>query len=110
MLYDKRVLRASPGSKIKLVFDNPDDMVHNFLLVNPGTADEVAQQATELGLRGEEMGFIPDSEDVLYHTALLRPNASDIIYFEAPMTPGRYQYVCTFPAHAATMRGILIVK
>ncbi len=110
MLYDKRVLKAKPASKIKLVFDNPDDMVHNFLLVNPGTADEVAQQAMELGLRGEEMGFIPPSDDVLYHSALLRPNMSDIIYFEAPATPGRYQYVCTFPAHAATMRGILIVK
>ena len=110
MLYDKRVLRASPGAKVKLVFNNPDDMVHNFLLVNPGTADEVARAAIDLGLKGEEMGFIPDTDDILYHSALLRPGSSDIIYFEAPTTPGRYQYVCTFPAHAATMRGVLIVR
>ena len=110
MLFDKRILRAKPGAKIKLVFDNPDDMIHNLLLVQPGTADEVATLALNLGLKGEEMGFIPESDNVIAHTGLLRPNSNDIIYFEAPMTPGRYQYVCTFPAHAATMRGVLIVK
>lgn len=110
MLFDKRVLRASPGAKIKLVFNNPDDMIHNLILVKPGRADEVAAMATDLGLKGEELGFIPESDDIIAHTTLLRPNSKDVIYFEAPTTPGRYQYVCTFPAHAATMRGILIVK
>ena len=110
MLFNKRVLRTTVGSKIQLVFNNPDDMIHNLLLVKPGTADEVAELALNLGLKGEEMGFIPESDDILYHTTLLRPNSNDVIYFEAPSTPGRYQYVCTFPAHAATMRGVLIVK
>ena len=110
MLFDKRVLRAKPGAKVKLVFNNPDDMIHNLLLVKPGTADDVATMAMNLGLKGEEMGFIPESENIIAHTTLLRPNSNDVIYFEAPMEPGRYQYVCTFPAHAATMRGVLIVK
>jgi len=110
MKFDKRILKASVGDKIKLTFNNPDDMIHNFLLVKPGTADEVGEAAIALGLKGEEMGFIPESDDVLYHTTMLRPGSLDVIYFEAPSTPGRYQYVCSFPAHAATMRGILIVK
>ncbi len=110
MLFDKRVLRADAGAKIKLVFNNPDDMVHNLILVQPGTADEVAELALNLGLKGEEMGFIPESDDIIAYTGLLRPNSNDVIYFEAPTKPGRYQYVCTFPAHAATMRGVLIVK
>lgn len=110
MKYDKRVLRATPGSKVKLIFNNPDDMIHNLIIVNPGTADEVAQLATDLGLKGEEMGFIPESDDVLFHTSLLRPNSNDVIYFTAPDKPGRYQYVCTFPAHAYSMRGVLIIK
>lgn len=110
MLFDKRVLRASPGAKVKLVFNNPDDMIHNLLLVKPGTADDIATMAINLGLKGEELGFIPESDDILAHTTLLRPNSNDVIYFEAPKEPGRYQYVCTFPAHAATMRGVLIVK
>ncbi len=110
MLFDKRILRATPGAKIKLVFNNPDDMAHNLILVEPGTADQVADLAMNLGLKGEEMGFIPESEKIIAHTNLLRPNSNDVIYFDAPTKPGRYQYVCTFPAHAATMRGILIVK
>lgn len=110
MLFDKRILRAKAGSKIKLVFNNPDDMAHNFVLVKPGTADKVGEQAINLGLRGEELGFIPETTDVLAHTALLRPGSNDVIFLTAPTEPGRYQYVCTFPAHAATMRGILIVE
>lgn len=110
MLFDKRIIRTKAGTKIRLVFNNPDDMVHNLLIVNPGTADKVGEQAMNLGLRGEELGFIPDSDDVIAHTALLRPGSSDIIYLTAPLSPGRYQYVCTFPAHAATMRGLLIVE
>ena len=27
-----------------------------------------------------------------------------------PITPGRYTDVCTFPGHASTMRGVLIVE
>jgi azurin len=110
MLFDKKVLTAKPGQKIKLVFNNPDDMAHNFLLVNPGMADKVGDLAMKLGLKGEEMGFIPESEEIIAHTALLRPNSADVIYFEAPKKTGNYQYVCTFPAHAATMRGILMIK
>ncbi len=110
MKYDKEVLKAKPGDKVKLIFNNPDDMTHNLLLVNPGTADEIGQLALQLGLKGEEMGFIPDSENILAHTTLLRPNSNDIIYFEAPKKPGNYQYVCTFPAHAASMRGVLMVR
>ncbi len=109
MKYDKIMLTVKAGSRVRLTFNNPDDMMHNLLVVLPGTADEVAEAAIALGLKGEQMGFIPESEYVIAHTNLLRPNSSDIIYFVAPDKPGRYQYVCTFPAHAATMRGILRV-
>ena len=110
MLYDKEELRVKAGSKVKLVFNNPDDMMHNFVLVKPGQATKVGELALQLGLQGQEKGYIPDSDLVLYHTNLLEPNASDIIYFVAPEAPGDYQFVCTFPAHAATMRGVLKVE
>jgi len=37
------------------------------------------------------------------------PGSSDIFYFVAPTKPGNYEYVCTFPAHSDTMRGVLKV-
>ena len=85
-------------------------MIHNLLIVKPGTANKLDKRPWLWGLEGQEKGFIPDSEDVLYHTTLLTPNSNDVIYFEAPTEPGEYQYVCTFPGHAASMRGVLRVE
>ncbi|MDX2301350.1 MAG: plastocyanin/azurin family copper-binding protein [Microscillaceae bacterium] len=108
--YDKQELTVKAGSKIKLVLNNPDDMLHNLLIVNPGTADEIAKKALALGLAGQEKGYVPESKDVLFHTALLEPNASDAIFFVAPSKPGDYIFVCTLPGHARSMRGILKVS
>jgi azurin len=108
--FDKKEFKAKAGSKLKLVFNNNDDMLHNMLIVNPGTADKIGQMAIDLGLDGLNKGFIPESDDILYHTNLMQPHTSDAIYFEVPQKPGRYQYVCTFPGHSAIMRGIMIVE
>ncbi len=109
MLYDIDQVSMKAGSKIKLIFNNPDDMMHNLLIVKPGSADQVAQQALDLGLQGQEKGYIPDSDLVLYHTNLLGPDDSDIIYFQAPPEAGTYTFVCTFPGHASFMRGSIQV-
>jgi azurin len=53
---------------------------------------------------------VPDSDDVLYHTALTLPEASDTIFFTAPTKPGDYDYICSFPGHAQLMKGILRVE
>ncbi|MEQ9378430.1 MAG: plastocyanin/azurin family copper-binding protein [Imperialibacter sp.] len=108
--FDQSELTVKAGSKIKMEFNNPDDMLHNMVVVMPGTADKVAQLAIDLGLEGQNKGYVPDSEEVLFHTKLIGPGEKDVIYFEAPTTPGKYTYVCTFPGHATTMRGTLIVE
>ena len=108
--FDIDEINVKSGSKIKLEFDNPDDMLHNLLILKPGTADKIVQEALGLGLKGQEMNYVPDTNDVLYHTTLLQPESSDVIYFEAPDVPGDYVYICTFPGHGLTMRGILKVR
>ncbi len=108
--FDVEEITVKAGTKIKMEFKNPDDMLHNWVLVNPETADNVAQSAIELGLEGQDKAYVPESPDVLFHTTLLGPGEQDVIYFEAPSKPGRYIYVCTFPGHAASMRGVLIVE
>ena len=110
MQYDIKSVKVKANSKIKLVFNNPDDMMHNLLIVQPGKATAVGDLAIELGLQGQAMGYVPDSDMVLYHTNLIEPGSKDIIYFEAPSEPGTYEYVCTFPGHAAIMRGTLIIN
>jgi len=110
MKYDTKEVKVKAGSKIKLTLDNPDDMMHNLLIVKPGTADKMGIEALKLGLKGQGMGYVPDSEAVLAHTNLLAPLSKDVIYFTAPSTKGKYEFVCTFPAHAQTMRGLFIVE
>lgn len=85
-------------------------MPHNIVIVKPGTADTVGNAALNLGLQGAAMNYIPKSSNVLFHSKLVGPGASDTIYFIAPSKAGVYTYVCTFPGHAASMRGTLIVQ
>ncbi len=107
--YDVATLEIKAGSKIRLIFNNNDDMTHNVVITVPGAADEVGNLAIQLGLKGSEMNYVPSSTKVLFHTGLLQPESSESIYFIAPSKPGDYVFVCTYPGHASVMRGILKV-
>ena len=107
--YDVTNFEIKAGSKVRLIFNNNDDMTHNVVIVAPGSADEVATLSLKLGLKGSELNYVPVSSKVLFHTALLQPGTSESIYFVAPSTPGEYTFVCTFPGHASVMRGIIKV-
>lgn len=107
--FDQATLTVKAGEHIRLVFNNNDDMMHNIVITRPGTANTVGEAATKLGLAGERVSYVPDTQDVLFHTRLLGPTESETIYFTAPLQPGQYPYVCTFPGHYLAMRGILVV-
>jgi azurin len=107
--YDISEVQVKAGSKIKLIFSNNDDMTHNVVIVNPGTAKEVGDLAFNLGLKGSQMNYIPSSTNVIYHTNLIQPGSSETIYFAAPSKPGNYTIVCTYPGHAMIMQATLKV-
>ena len=107
--YDVSNFEVKAGSKVRLIFNNNDDMTHNVVITAPGAADEVGSLALKMGLKGSEMNYVPSSNKVLFHTGLLQPETSESIYFVAPSTPGEYMFVCTFPGHASVMRGIIKV-
>jgi len=107
--FDITNLEVKAGSKVRLIFNNNDDMTHNVVVVSPGAADEVGNLALQLGLKGSQMNYVPISSKVLFHTGLLQPGASESIYFVAPSKPGEYMFICSYPGHASVMRGILKV-
>jgi uncharacterized cupredoxin-like copper-binding protein len=109
LLYDVTEMTVRAGERVKLIFDNQDDMPHNFLLVTPGAADRVGETALKMGIRGPGSDYVPDMPEVLNYTRLVDPGQSDTIYFTAPTEPGLYEYVCTYPGHYLLMRGILRV-
>lgn len=109
MTYDVKELTVKPGRKVKLTFANLDFMPHNILLVKPGKADEVGLAAINLGARGFDVGFVPESKDILWHSSLVDFGQEEVIEFTAPTAEGAYPYLCSFPGHHLLMRGTLFV-
>jgi azurin len=85
-------------------------MLHNFVLCAPGRGEAVGTAAMAMGIDGTAKNYVPDSADVLYHTALTLPGATETIWITAPTKPGDYDYLCSFPGHAMSMKGILRVE
>jgi len=109
MMYDVKQLAVKPGKKIKLTFANPDFMPHNILLVKPGKADDVGLAAINLGAQGFDVGFVPKSDDIIWHSPLVDFGQEEVIEFTAPKEEGAYPYLCSFPGHHRMMRGMLFV-
>ncbi len=108
--FDIETITVKAGSKIKLTFNNDDDMLHNFVITDIGAGNTVGQLALELGINGQRLNFIPATPKVLFHTLMLQPGKSETIFFTAPDKPGDYEYICSYPGHYSIMRGIIKVK
>jgi len=110
MRYDKIELEAKPGQRIRLIFNNYDDMQHNLVLGKPGSADKIGEAASRLGIHGNKMSYVPASDLVLFHSEIVEPGHSESIWFEVPPFEGNYDFVCTMPGHYMLMRGQMKVR
>lgn len=109
MQYDKVRFQVSPGSTVKLVLSNVDDMSHNLVVTQPGTRIKVVEDGMALAERGPEMNFIPDIAEVLWAIPVLAPGEVDTVIFTVPQEETVLPYVCTFPGHGYIMYGALYV-
>ncbi len=107
MLYDRREIWVQTGKPLAIVFQNNDVMPHNLVVIKPGKMQSVGEAAERLP--AGEVDFIPKTDDVLWHTALLKPGDSTRLTFVAPEQPGDLPFVCTFPGHWRVMNGIIHV-
>jgi uncharacterized cupredoxin-like copper-binding protein/glucose/arabinose dehydrogenase len=110
LLFDRDMITVQAGSRVALTFNNDDDMAHNVVIVEPGQADAVGEAAMNLGLQADALEFVPRMDEVRYHTSMLQPGQTETIYIDIPDVPGDYEFVCTFPGHHISMRGILWVE
>jgi azurin len=112
MQFNKSEIRVKAGQKVKLTLRHIgkmdiNTMGHNVTILkkNVNLAEFAAKAATE-----QANGYIPkDSSDIIAHTNLIGGGEIAVIEFEAPEA-GIYDFLCTFPAHYATMRGKFIVE
>ncbi len=109
MAFDISEFTVKANQKVELTLDNTDLMEHNLLIVQPGAADEMASMAIELGEKGPDKQYIPESPKILEATKMLAGKTKETLKFNAPGKSGNYQFVCTFPGHAPVMRGIMKV-
>ncbi len=112
MAYDKLVIDISAGSLVSLVFNNPDEMPHNVVIVKPGSTEIVGKAADAMASLkdGYAKNFVPAIPEVLFSTPLVSTGDSFTLDFKAPDKPGEYPFICTFPGHWRIMKGIIRVK
>jgi putative membrane-bound dehydrogenase-like protein len=110
--FDQTAIAARPGQSIRLTFNNTDDMLHNVVVLQRGSlpAMETTLVAMMSDPTAQDRGFVPESPLVLFNTPLVNARQSATIEFTAPTEPGEYPFICTFPGHWITMRGVLRVE
>ncbi len=114
MRYDTPRIVVQAGRAFDLIFDNPDVMPHNLVVVKPGTREQVGVAAAAMTPEARDSKgrtFVPDLGSVVAATKMLEAGQSETLKIPASAlrTEGEYEYVCTFPGHWAMMWGKLIV-
>ena len=111
MSFDKDLVVVAAGKPVEFLLENSDLMPHNFVIVQPGSLEEIGLQSEAQAQQPAFalQHFVPSSNKVLAKSTLLQPRDSQRISFTAPSKPGIYPYVCTYPGHWRRMYGALYV-
>ena len=113
--FDKTEFSVKEGQSVALTFKNTGKlpkiaMGHNLVIVKPGT--EPLSFAAGCAANKDTTGLPSDAaalEKVVASTKVLGPGEIEVLTFTAP-APGEYPYICTFPGHAAIMKGVMKVE
>lgn len=102
------------GGEVTVVFKNEgkmpkEAMGHNLVILTKGT-DTMAFANASMKHPKEEY-VAPEMKDaVIASTRVLGPGESQTLTFTAPSDPGDYPFICSFPGHAAVMKGVMKVE
>ncbi len=112
MLFDRNAFTVKAGESVSLIFNNPDDMAHNVVISKPGSLKVVGKAAEAMAASkdGYEKNFVPDIPEVLFATPLVSGGKSFQLDFKAPVKPGEYPFICSFPGHWQMMKGVMKVN
>jgi azurin len=114
MKFSVTEIKAAPGERLTVTLVNNGttpkfSMGHNWVLLTPGTDAQAFVVAAAEAVTTEYVPAAAKSQ-VVASTKLLGPKERDAVTFTVPSTPGRYEFVCSFPGHLQVgMRGVLIV-
>ncbi|NNE90916.1 MAG: hypothetical protein HKN23_04655 [Verrucomicrobiales bacterium] len=113
MKYNLSEIQVEPGQKVKLTIENPDDLEHNFVLldIDPNDKDgaKFGELSFQLGDQGPALNWVPKSDRILAKSGIIGLKATEDVYFIAPQKMGTYPFICSIPGHYLLMRGKLKV-
>lgn len=111
MAFDKTSITVAAGSDIALIFENTDGMPHNVVIIKPGSSEKVGHAAEAMAAQkdGYEKNFVPQIPEVLFATPLVNSGKNFRLDFKAPGKAGDYPFICSFPGHWQTMKGVIKV-
>ena len=110
--YSQTAIEARPGQRVEIAFTNARRHAAQRHVLKPGATTRVVKDIIALAVdpTAQNRGYVPDSPNVLFSLNLVPAHQSAVLEFVAPIEPGEYPFVCTFPGHWVTMRGVLVVK
>jgi azurin len=111
--FDTKRLVVEAGKPFEVILENPDQIPHNIVFVQPGTLQAVAeavqaQAPDKLDRQGR--AYVPENDPRVFAASkMLEAGQKEALTITAPSKEGIYEYVCTFPGHWAVMQGKLVV-
>ena len=113
MRFNVKRIVVNGGQKVRITLKHvgtmsKDLMGHNLVILKKGVKmNDFAQKANA----AKDTDYIPaDSEnDIVAKTAMIGGGEEITIEFDAPEA-GEYDFICSFPAHYAIMKGKFVVK
>lgn len=115
MKFSLATIEVKAGEEIKVILTNigtqpKEVMGHNWILLKGGV-DVAAFSAAAVLAKATDYYPADRASDVIASIPLMGPRKSGEVTFKAPMAPGQYAFICSFPAHYQVgMKGLLIVK
>ncbi|WP_020605295.1 plastocyanin/azurin family copper-binding protein [Spirosoma spitsbergense] len=103
--FDQKRLVIKPNTRLKILFQNKDDMAHNLVVTRPNSRLRVVEFALALGDKGTAQNHVPVMDDVLAHTRSVDPGTTDSLV--VTLTEGAFPFVCTYPGHGYVMYGVI---
>jgi azurin len=111
MLFDVRWFVVEAGKPVQIVLNNADAMPHNIVIGQPGSVMTIGTAAMTMPPPADPnaRAYVPETPAVLAATRLVQRGESERLNFNAPTTPGEYNFVCSFPGHYVRMYGVMLV-
>lgn len=108
MRFEPESIKVKEGDLVKLTLVNESEakaMWHNFVLVNFGKSSDVAMKA----IKASHNDYIPEDSNIIAYTKMAKPGETVFVEFLSP-PKGNYQFICSYPGHAMSMRGLFVVE